>query len=298
MDPARLTPEKPHPATRDIDRRPAIEVVDALTAEAAKVAPAVAACRDRLAEAVHRVAHAWLVGGRLLYVGAGTSGRVALLDAADLRTDFGCPPTAVQVVLAGGPSAMRHDVEGAEDNHDEGREAVSRKRPSRRDVVCCVAAEGLPPYVAGALQRAREMGAATVFVTCAPRAAEAAAADVVICPDVGPEVLAGASRLKGASALKLVLNCLSTAALVKTGRVHGNLMVDLQPVCDRLRDRARRIVMDIAGVGRDRAAALLQAAGGSAKVALVMHLRDLEADEAARLLQAHGGVLRKAIEAD
>ncbi len=293
---AHLTTEGRNPRSRDLDRKSTLELVDVINAEDRRVAPAVAGERERIAEAVEMIVEAFRSGGRLLYVGAGTSGRLGVLDAAECPPTFGTSPSQVQGIIAGGAGALVRAAEGAEDNHDEGREAVSRKGVGPQDVVCGIAACGVTPYVHGALERARELGARSVFVTCAPEAADDLLADVVINPVVGPEVVTGSTRMKAGTATKLVLNTLTTAAMVRIGKVYGDLMVDLRATSEKLRDRAERIVMDTTGVDRDAARDLLKRAHGHAKAAIVIEKRGVGFVEARRLLDEADGMLRRVIE--
>jgi len=296
LDRSKLTTEGRNPRSKDIDLKSTLEIVDIINAEDRLVAPAVAKEGRRIAEAVDMIADAFHRGGRLIYVGAGTSGRLGVLDASECPPTFGALPAMVQGIIAGGAGALVRSTEGAEDDPDEGREAVSRKRVKERDVVCGIAACGMTPYVRGAIQRARELGAATIFVTCAPEVAADIEADVVINPVVGPEVITGSTRMKAGTATKLVLNTLTTAAMIRIGKVYGDLMVDLRATSEKLRDRAERIVMEVTGLSRGQARKLLEQAEGHVKAAIVMHFRYVGFKEAQALLAAHGGMLRKMIE--
>jgi len=296
VDRSKLTTEQASDRSRDIDRKSALEIVDLLAAEDGLVAPAVARERERIAEAAERVVRALRSGGRLIYVGAGTSGRLGVLDAAECPPTFGVEPERVQGIIAGGPGALVRAAEGAEDRADDGARDLDERGVSERDVVCGIAACGVTPYVRGALGRARERGAATVFVTCAPEAAGDVDADVVINPVVGPEAVTGSTRLKAGTATKLVLNAITTAAMIRIGKVYGNLMVDLRATSEKLRDRAERIVCQVTGVSREEARDLLERAGGRAKAAIVMHRRGVDLAEADRLLEEAGGMLRRVIE--
>ncbi|MHC4716331.1 MAG: N-acetylmuramic acid 6-phosphate etherase [Planctomycetota bacterium] len=295
-DRSRLTTERRNPATADIDRRTTLGIVDLINAEDARVAPAVRARRREIAAAVDLIADRFRRGGRLLYVGAGTSGRLGVLDASECPPTFGTNPSQVQGVIAGGRRALVRSVEGAEDHPRDGAAAMDRRRVGPDDVVVGIAACGLTPFVRGALRRGRRLGAGTVFVTCAPEAAEGLGVDVVICPVVGPEVVTGSTRMKAGTATKLVLNTLTTAAMIRTGKVYGNLMVDLRATNTKLRDRSERIVMEVTGLGRRAARRLIDAADGRVKVALVMHLRGVGAAEARRILDESDGMLRRAVE--
>ena len=295
-DRSTLTTERRNPATADIDRRTTLQIVDLINAEDAKVAPAVRAQRKPIAAAVDLIADRLRRGGRLLYVGAGTSGRLGVLDASECPPTFGTKPSRVQGIIAGGRRALVRSIEGAEDSAGEGAKAIDRRRVGPDDVVVGIAACGLTPFVRGAVRRARRIGAGTVFVTCAPETAKAVAADVVICPVVGPEVVTGSTRMKAGTATKLVLNTLTTAAMIRTGKVYGNLMVDLRATNAKLRDRSERIVMEVTGLGRRPARKLIDAADGRVKVALLMHLGGVEADDARKILRQTGGMLREAME--
>jgi len=294
-DRSKLTTEKPNPRSRSIDRRSALEIVDIINAEDAKVAPAVGRQRRQIAAAVVIVVEAFRRGGRLFYVGAGTSGRLGVLDAAECPPTFGTRPAQVQGVIAGGRRALVRAVEGAEDSAPDGAEAIDKCGVTAGDVVVGIAACGLTPYVRGAMRRARRIGAATVFITCAPQGRQGVRADVIINPVVGPEVVAGSTRMKAGTATKLVLNTLTTAAMIRTGKVYGNLMVDLRPGSAKLRERSERIVMSVTGLARRPARRLLDRARGHVKIALLMHLRGLEFTPAGKLLKCCGGSLRQAV---
>jgi N-acetylmuramic acid 6-phosphate etherase len=295
-DRSKLTTEKRNVRSRGIDRHTALKIVDIISAEDRKVAAAVRRERRSLAAAVDVVAERLGRGGRLFYVGAGTSGRLGVLDASECPPTYGTPRTMVQGIIAGGRRALVRSIEGAEDRPADGAAAITKKRVGRRDVVVGIAACGLTPFVRGAIEAARKAGAATVFVTCAPEAVEFIGADIVINPVVGPEVVTGSTRMKAGTATKLVLNTITTGAMIRLGKVHDNLMVDLRATNAKLRDRAERIVVDVTGVGRPRARSLLKKARGWVKVAIVMHFRKVDFDGAKTLLAESGELLRKAIE--
>jgi N-acetylmuramic acid 6-phosphate etherase len=295
MDRAKLTTEKRNPASRRLDTLTAQGVVDAIAAQDALVAPAVRRRRVQMARAVELVVRSFNRGGRLVYVGAGTSGRLGVLDASECPPTYGVARTLVQGIIAGGRRALTRSIEGAEDDARAGELAVNRRRVSAADTVVGIAACGLTPFVRGALLAARRLGAATVMVTCAPQARGRIPADVVINPVVGPEIVAGSTRMKAGTATKLVLNTLTTSAMVLTGKVYDGLMVDLRATNAKLRDRARRIVMQAAKVDRRRAAALLAGAGGSAKLAILMALAKCGAATGKAALAGCGGSLRKAL---
>jgi N-acetylmuramic acid 6-phosphate etherase len=294
-DRSKLTTERRNAATRDIDRRSVLGIVDAINTEDRRVAPAVGRQRRKIAAAVERIAKALAAGGRLFYVGAGTSGRLGVLDASECPPTFGTRPSQVQGIIAGGRRALVRSVEGAEDRAADGAAAINRRCVGRGDVVVGIAACGVTPFVRAAIRRAKRRGAGTVFITCAPQATSEIEADVIINPVVGPEAVAGSTRMKAGTATKLVLNTLTTAAMIRIGKVYGNLMVDLRATNAKLRDRSRRIVSEVTGLDRRAGAGLLARAGGAVKVALVMHFRRIGRQAAQRLLERHRGVLRAAI---
>jgi len=295
-DRSRLTTEKRNVRSRRIDLRSTLQIVDIINREDMQVAPAVAKERERIAAAADLIVKSFKRGGRPFYVGAGTSGRLGVLDASECPPTYGTRPFMVQGIIAGGARSLRRAVEGAEDDAEAGARALDRRRLKPRDVVAGISACGLAPFVRGAMERARQVGAATIFVTCAPEARKLLRADVVINPVPGPEVLAGSTRMKAGTATKLVLNTLTTTAMIRCGKAYGNLMVDVRAGSEKLRDRAERIVMAVTGVARARARRLLKEARGRAKVAIVMQARKIGFAAAAKLLKQAGGSLRSALE--
>jgi N-acetylmuramic acid 6-phosphate etherase len=295
-DRSRLTTEKRNVRSRRIDLRSTLQIVDIINREDMQVAPAVAKERERIAAAADLIVKSFKRGGRLFYVGAGTSGRLGVLDASECPPTYGTRPFMVQGIIAGGARSLRRAVEGAEDDAEAGARALDRRRLKPRDVVAGISACGLAPFVRGAMERARQVGAATIFVTCAPEARKLLRADVVINPVPGPEVLAGSTRMKAGTATKLVLNTLTTTAMIRCGKAYGNLMVDVRAGSEKLRDRTERIVMAVTGVARARARRLLKEARGRAKVAIVMQARKIGFAAAAKLLKQAGGSLRSALE--
>ena len=295
-DRSRLPTEGINPRTADIDTLGPREIVERIHAEDHLAVEAVGAVLDAVAEAVERLVRVLESGGRLFYVGAGTSGRLGVLDAAELPPTFGTDPSRVQAILAGGPEAMWRAREGAEDVPEDGAAAVAERGVGECDLVVGIAAGSTTPFVLGALREAIRRGAGTVFLTCVPPedAPIAREVDVVIAPPTGPEAIAGSTRMKAGTATKLVLNMLTTAAMVRMGKTYGNLMVDLQVTAAKLEDRGRRILRDLLGVSYDEAGGLLRAGGGRVKVALVMHRRSVDRLEAERLLEEAGGFLRRA----
>jgi N-acetylmuramic acid 6-phosphate etherase len=296
IDRSRLTTEKPNPRSRDIDRRSTLEIVDIINAEDRTVALKVAKERKRIAAAVEIIVEGFRQGGRLFYVGAGTSGRLGVLDAAECPPTFGTEPRKVQGLIAGGRRALTRSVEGAEDSAEAGAASIDRKRLKPHDVVVGIAACGITPFVCGALERAKQIGARTILLTCTPEGRKHTQADIIINPVVGPEVVTGSTRMKAGTATKLVLNTLTTASMIRLGKVYSNLMVDLRATNEKLRDRAERIVSTVTGLPRLRARNLLAQAGGMAKVAIVMHFRKVSLKDARILLKECDESLRRAIE--
>ena len=288
----RLT-ERRNPRTPGIDAASPLEIVDLIAAEDATVPGIVAAARQELARAIESIEISFRNGGRLVYLGAGTSGRLGVLDAAECPPTFGTDPAMVLGVIAGGPPALVRSAEGAEDDRAAGRAAMDEHRVSARDTVVGIAASGTTPYVGAGLARAKELGATTILVTSsdAPDAV-ARICNLIIPIPVGPEAVTGSTRMKAGTATKLVLNTLSTGAMIRLGKVYGNLMVDLQAWSDKLIDRGERIVMETTGVDRAAARRAIDAARGSVKTAIVMVRLKVARDEAERLLASHDGRLR------
>jgi len=289
------TTEKRNPRSIRIDSLSTLEIVDLINSEDRAVPQAVGRQRKPIAAAIELIVDRFRAGGRLFYVGAGTSGRLGVLDASECPPTFGVQPALVQGIIAGGRRALVRSIEGAEDHPEDGATAIDQRRVSPKDVVVGLAACGMTPFVRGALQRARQIGAATVFVTCAPEAVKSLAADIIINPVVGPEVITGSTRMKAGTATKLVLNMLTTTAMIKLGKVHGNLMVDLRAVNNKLRDRSARIVVELTRLSRRRAEALLRRAEGKVKAAIVMHYRKVDLNGALQILDECDQFLRKAI---
>jgi N-acetylmuramic acid 6-phosphate etherase len=291
-----LPTERANPRTRHLDRLSPLALVTAITGEDRRAAASVAAVRRPLARAVEVVAVALRGGGRLVYAGAGTRGRLGVLDAAECPPTFGVPSTRVVGVIAGGRRALWRAVEGAEDRAVDARRALARLRVGPRDVVCAVCASGVTPFALAALREARRRGARTLAVTCAPSPHLAALADVVVAPRVGPEVVAGSTRMKAGLATKMVLHTLTTGAMVRLGKVYGNLMVDLRPTSAKLRARALRLASLLTGLPPATAGPLLRRAGGHPKLAVVMHRRGVSRTVARRLLAEHADDLRAVLE--
>ena len=281
--------------TRDIDKLPALEALKLINREDAKVAEAVGAALPDIARAVEAIVAALEAGGRLFYVGAGTSGRLGMLDAAECVPTFSAPPELVQGVIAGGADAMLRSIEGAEDDPAAAADDLRARRFSSADVVCGIAASGRTPYVIGALNFARSIGARSIAIACNQDTPIAALADIAISVDVGPEVIAGSTRLKAGSAQKMILNMLSTASMIGLGKVYGNLMVDVKVTNAKLLTRAIGLVMRLTGLDEAAARQLLDSANNEVKTAVVMQRRDLDYVEARQLLAEAKGRLRRAI---
>ena len=260
------------------------------------MAEAVSDEREAIARAIELVEKALRAGGRLIYVGAGTSGRLGVLDAAEMPPTFGVDPERIHGVIAGGYQALVRSQEGAEDHPEDGAEAITNLDVGQRDFVLGIATSGSTPYVHGALSRARELGARTGFLLCtSPPAALLSEHDVVIAPLVGAEVITGSTRMKAGTATKLVLNTITTGAMVRIGKVYSNLMVDLQVTCEKLRDRGERILSELLNLDQPAVAALLDRASGDVKTALVMAHLGIDREEALGRLDAAGGVISTVI---
>jgi len=289
------TTELRNRASENIDQLSTQQIVDLINAEDALVPAAVAEQSKQVAAAIDLIVARFKEGGRLFYVGAGTSGRLGVLDASECPPTFGVPPSLVQGIIAGGRRALVRSAEGAEDYPEGGAAAIEKKHVRARDVVVGLAACGMTPYVLGALKQARRIGAATVFITCSPEVVEHIPAEIIINPVVGPEVVTGSTRMKAGTATKLVLNTLTTGAMIRLGKVYGNLMVDLKATNEKLRDRSLRILMELTGLSRLQARTLLRRADGQLKAAVVMHFRGVNLDGAMTILAASDQILRRAI---
>jgi N-acetylmuramic acid 6-phosphate etherase len=287
--------EQPNPRTEGIDQLPTLEILKRMNDEDARVAAVVRAALPAVAQAVDAIAQRLDSGGRLFYVGAGTSGRLGVLDAAECVPTFSVEPELVQGIIAGGDQALVSPIEGAEDDRSAGRAALLERGLWERDAVVGIAASGRTPFVLGALQAANEIGALTVGIACNVPSPVLDAARIAIGLPVGPEVIAGSTRLKAGTAQKLALNMISTATMIKLGKVYDNLMVDVKVTNVKLAERARRLVAQIAGVSQEDAARLLALANNEVKTAIVVQRRGISPQEARRLLQEAGGKLRAII---
>jgi len=297
LDP-RIT-EHRNPRSANIDLASPIEIVDIMNAEDRRVPDAVASQREKIAQGIEIIEQAFRSGGRLFYAGAGTSGRLGILDASECPPTFGSDPELVQGIIAGGVEAVFRAQEGAEDLPENGARAVDEHRIRAGDVLFGIAASGTTPFVRGALDRARALGARVGIVACTPiDAAFASTLDVTIIPVTGPEVVTGSTRLKAGTATKLVLNMLTTGAMIRMGKTFGNLMVDLRATNLKLVDRSQRIIMEVCDVSRDEARTLLAHADGRVKLAIVMHLKGVDRAGAARALEEGQGVIRRVVGGD
>ena len=290
-----MTTERRNPRTMELDTMSELEIVTAMNDEDARVPLAIAKKLPEIAQAARWAVEAFQQGGRLFYMGAGTSGRLGVLDAAECPPTFGVDPGMVVGLIAGGEKAFIKAVEGAEDSRELGRQDLESHQLTQKDFVIGIAASGRTPYVLGGLAYAKEMGCRTAAIACNPGSAIGKAADLAIEVEVGPEVLTGSTRLKSGTAQKLILNMISTTSMVRMGKAYQNLMVDVMQTNEKLHTRAENIVMDATGVERSEARSAIDAAGGSVKCAITMLLANCSAQEARSRLEAAGGHVRTAI---
>lgn len=297
LDLSQMITEGRNPASQNIDELSIEAMLRVINDEDKKVALAVEAIVPQIAAAVDAICAAFQAGGRLIYCGAGTSGRLGILDASECPPTFGTPREQVIGLIAGGHTAILQAVENAEDNREQGAQDLKDIRFSRHDVLVGIAASGRTPYVLGALAYANELGATTVSLTCNPGSAMSQVAAIALTPVVGPEVVTGSSRMKAGTAQKLVLNMLTTGSMIRSGKVYGNLMVDVEATNQKLVQRQVNIVMQATDCDEATASAALTACGGHCKTAILMVLADLAADEAKALLSQHQGFIRQALQA-
>lgn len=290
-----LVTEKQNEATKDIDKKSVREILEMINAQDKNVPLAVEKEIPYIENAVDVVVHAFKNNGRLFYVGAGTSGRLGVLDASECPPTFGVSPELVQGIIAGGNKALIRAQEGAEDLSEKGAEDLLERGFTKNDVLCGIAASRRTPYVIGAIDQARKIGAKTLYVTCTPRSEMNIIVDVAICPVVGPEVIMGSTRLKAGTATKLVLNMITTTSMIRLGKVYGNMMVDLQMTSIKLKERSKRIVMMVSGLSYDEASEYLEKADGHVKTALVMILAQVDEKSAKERLKNADGFIYKAI---
>jgi N-acetylmuramic acid 6-phosphate etherase len=290
-----LLTEQPHPESQHIDTLSTAGILTVLNAADADVPAAVAHEIPRIARAVDAIVTALERGGHLVYIGAGTSGRLGVLDASECPPTFNVPPDLVSGIIAGGDRALKRSTEASEDDSEGGARDLTASGFASGDVLVGISASGRTPYVLGAIAKARAMGAVTCGISCTPDSELSRAVDYPMEPKPGPEVLAGSTRLRAGTATKLALNMISTAVMIRLGHVYGNLMVNVQPGNEKLAARARRIIEQAAGVSRERAAELLEAAGRDVRTAIVMEKKKIARDEAERLLSQAGGRVREAL---
>lgn len=294
---SKLTTEQRNPHSMDIDARSTEEILKIINDEDKTVPYAVEKELSYIAQAVELIVKALKNGGRLLYFGSGTSGRLGVVDASECPPTFGTPYGMIEGYIAGGKEAMFRAQEGAEDYEETGSKDVMLAQVTNKDVVCGIAASRRTPYVIGAVKKAKELGATTLYITCNPRENfNIKEVDVAMCPYIGPEVIMGSTRMKSGTAQKLVLNMLTTTAMIRVGKVYENMMIDLQMTNKKLVERSKKIVMTITGVSYDEAAKYLQQAGGHVKTALVMIKAGVNADDARERLLKADGFVRRAIE--
>lgn len=293
-----LPTEQINPATLAIDKLSPADIVDGMLAEDRKMFAAVQHEKDRIAVGVEILTQALRKRGRIIFVGAGTSGRLGVLESAEMPPTFGTDPDLVQAIMAGGQDAVYRAREGVEDNYEEGTRAINRLRPTKRDVVIGVSASGMTQFVRGALTKSRRAGSKIIFVTCDPRTELQTFVDLTIALAVGPEVIAGSTRLKAGTATKMVLNMLTTAAMIRIGKTYGNLMVDVHVGSEKLRDRARRIIVVVTGIDYDAADELLRRADWNVKAAIVMQKTGLSLSKALVRLRKSHDFVRDAIGED
>ena len=294
---SKLHTEQRNKNSMDIDVQTISEILKIINDEDKTVPLAVENELPYIEKAVKLIVTALKNGGRLLYFGAGTSGRIGVIDAAECPPTFGTSPELIQGFIAGGKEAMFRAQEGAEDLEENGAKDVIKVKAKSKDVVCGIAASRRTPYVIGAVKKAKELGAKTIYVTCNPRDEfNIKEVDIAICPYVGPEVIMGSTRMKSGTAQKLVLNMLTTASMIRLGKIYENMMIDLQMTNKKLVERSKRIVMTITGVNYEKAADILKKADGHVKTALVMIKANVSAPEARTRLKKADGFVRKAIE--
>ena len=293
-----LPTEQINPATLAIDKAPVREIIDLIVNEDRKVIAAVQKEKEKIAHGIEIITQALRKGGRVIFIGAGTSGRLGVVESAEMPPTFGTAPRIVQGIMAGGQGAVFQAKEGVEDNYEEGGRSIGRLRLSNRDVVIGVSASGITPFVRGGLTRARKAGAKIIFVTCWPGSELQNFVDLIIAPAVGPEIIAGSTRLKAGTATKLVLNMLTTVSMIKWGKTYGNLMVDVRTGSEKLKDRAKRILGVVTGLEPAAAEALLKRARWNVKAAIVMEKAGLTLPQAMKRLRQNDNLVRDAIGED
>ncbi len=297
-DRSKLITEQRNPNTLDIDGKSTLEIVDIINAEDSNVINAVHNERQNISKAVELIVKSFKKGGRLFYIGAGTSGRLGVLDASECPPTFGTDPGLVIGIIAGGLDALTRSIEGAEDRQADGKRTIIENGVKDNDTVVGIATSGTTPFVHGALAQANKIGTATIFLCCNPDVNPTTDVDVTIRPITGPEVITGSTRMKAGTATKLILNMLTTASMIKMGKVYENLMVDLHAKNVKLIDRAERIIMTITGLDRDAADKLLKKAKGNVKSAIIMYKLHTDYEEARKKLNEYEGFVRKVLNND
>jgi N-acetylmuramic acid 6-phosphate etherase len=293
-----LPTEAINPVSLAVDKAPVRDIIEMVVNEDRKVISAVLREKARIAHGVEIITEGLRKGGKLIFIGAGTSGRLGVVEASEIPPTFGTKPGLVQAIMAGGQEAVFRAKEGVEDNFEEGARSIGRLRLGRKDVVVGVSASGMTPFVRGGLTRARKAGAKIIFVTCWPGSELQNFVDLQIAPAVGPEIIAGSTRLKAGTATKMVLNMLTTISMIKLGKTYGNLMVDVQTGSEKLKDRARRIIGVVTGLAYDEADALLKRAKWNVKAAIVMQKAEITLPQALKRLRKAGDSIREAIGED
>jgi N-acetylmuramic acid 6-phosphate etherase len=293
-----LPTEQINPASLAVDKTAVRDIIDMVINEDRKLIAAVQKEKEKIAHGVEIITQSLRKGGRVIFIGAGTSGRLGVVEAAEMPPTFGTPPRVVQAIMAGGQAAVFQAKEGVEDNYEEGGRSIGRLRLSSRDVVVGVSASGITPFVRGGLTRARKAGAKIIFVTCWPGSELQNFVDLIIAPAVGPEIIAGSTRLKAGTATKMVLNMLTTIAMIKWGKTYGNLMVDVRTGSEKLKDRAKRILGVVTGLEPEAAEAVLKRAKWNVKAAIVMEKSSLTLPQALKRLRDADNSVREAIGED
>jgi len=293
-----LPTEQINPASLAVDKAPVRDIIELVITEDRKVVAAVQKEKEKIAHGVEIILQALRKGGRVIFIGAGTSGRLGVVEAAEMPPTFGTPPRVVQAIMAGGQAAVFQAKEGVEDNYEEGGRSIGRLRLSNRDVVIGVSASGITPFVRGGLTRGRKAGAKIIFVTCWPGSELQNFVDLIIAPSVGPEIIAGSTRLKAGTATKMVLNMLTTVSMIKWGKTYGNLMVDVRTGSEKLKDRAKRILGVVTGLEPEAAETLLKRAKWNVKAAIVMEKAGLTLPQATKRLRKADNSVREAIGED
>jgi N-acetylmuramic acid 6-phosphate etherase len=293
-----LPTEAINPVSLAVDKAPVLEIIEMAVNEDRKIVAAVHKEKERIAHGVEIIVQALRKGGRVIFIGAGTSGRLGVVEASEMPPTFGTSPKTVQAIMAGGQEAVFRAKEGVEDNYEEGARSIGRLRLSQKDVVIGVSASGMTQFVRGGLTRARKAGAKIIFITCWPGSELQNFVDLQIAPAVGPELIAGSTRLKAGTATKMVLNMLTTISMIKVGKTYGNLMVDVQTGSEKLKDRARRIIHTVTDLTYDEADALLKRARWNVKAAIVMEKAKLTLPKALRRLKKADDSIRDAIGED